>query len=134
MQTKHCPGCDRDLPMTREHWWKRAMTKDGLDYYCRDCRQVWKAKSDANRKAKYIPKKRPMHLVGQVEYRISSRVRAIGENICEGCRGPHKLAPGETMSYCQSRVDWGLPVLCEQWDAADILRANGGMREIRHGT
>ena len=34
-QTKHCKCCDRDLPLPK--FSKHKNTKDGLNFYCRDC-------------------------------------------------------------------------------------------------
>lgn len=38
--TKHCGGCDRDLPADLDHFHRRKASKDGLQAKCRDCQRM----------------------------------------------------------------------------------------------
>lgn len=37
---KHCPRCNRDLPATTQYFSKHSRQKDGLRYFCKDCRHT----------------------------------------------------------------------------------------------
>jgi hypothetical protein len=38
---KHCPKCDRALPMSSEHFGRDHTTPSGWSVYCKECRRRW---------------------------------------------------------------------------------------------
>jgi hypothetical protein len=55
-ETKECSNCNKELPKTKRYWGKRKNAKDGLDYYCKECKN--KKQKELIEKNKEINKNR----------------------------------------------------------------------------
>ena len=51
---KTCPGCDSLLPATPDYWHRNRNRRDGLDFYCKECRrQRWRDMPWEKRRRRY---------------------------------------------------------------------------------
>ena len=103
--SKHCPGCNRDLPVENFH--RNQSTNDGLASYCRGC---------VNANAK-LPRNRKMRREVNKRYASSEKGRATNNKAqrTQRKRHPKKVAARQAVATAvkEGKIDPAISFFCK---------------------